>query len=78
MKPRVTYSDAAAPPTVGESACVRAVDHPHFAPQTWLWTSPVLSEHENGSFETRNTVYIPGVVDDPVTMTALEQMGIGI
>jgi len=68
QKPVVTYTDSAHPLAVGEFARVLVLDHPRFAPRTWLWTSTVLKV-DGLKFETRNTHYLPGIIDESPALT---------
>lgn len=43
---------------VGVSALVEAINHPRLGAEL-VRTSAVLSINDNGSFETRNSIYVP-------------------
>jgi hypothetical protein len=74
MKPLVTYVDAYKPPEVGREAFIRVVDHPRHPAGTWVITSPVLSVDDDGMcFETRNSKYRPGIIDDSLLESETEQ-----
>jgi hypothetical protein len=42
----------------GQVASVYAWDHPRLG-HGWVMTSEVLKKNPDGSFETRNTIYVP-------------------
>jgi len=48
---------------VGDSGSVFAIDHPLLPPNEYVTTSEIKYILADGKFETRNTLYVPNLVD---------------
>jgi hypothetical protein len=65
MKPTIRYSEVLSPPVVGQSAVIVLAEQHHTISQmeqeyheNVVTTSTVLEVDDDGSFETRNTLYV--------------------
>ena len=75
-KPTATYTDADPawwPPQVGFQTRVQVLSHDRFLPGSWVYTSTVVSI-DGPKFETKNTRYIPGILDEDIPGAIVTQI----
>jgi hypothetical protein len=63
MKPSVVYTDALRAPRIGARMRVQVLGDARFPNGTWVWTTFVRLVRGK-EFETDNTRYIPGTIDE--------------
>ncbi len=78
-KPTVTYTDTdpSWQPRVGLPARVQVLVHPRFTPGSWVYTSIVIAI-DGAAFETFNTRYTPGIIEEDVPDAIVKEIPHGI